>query len=248
VTTTDTGALAALTGAFSIWTGSTDAILKYLRPTMRPWLILAGGFLVLIGVMRIVQGVRRTGSVTQDDGHGHHRVGWLLALPVCVAVIVAPGALGSFAADRQSQLRMLPSGDFDLEGYLRSHSFGGQAPRLTLSMFISAADSERHRRQLSSQPVRLVGFAADTDHADRFLLTRFTIGCCAGDAQALQVDVRGLERPPPPDETWVEVEGDYDPAASPSERHTSDGFVPPRLVVRHLRTVPEPEAVYETPW
>lgn len=248
VTAVDAGGLSILAGSFAIWTASTDAILQYLRPTMRPWLILAGAFLVLIGIVQLVRGIRHPETATADAHRGHRRVGWLVALPVCVAMVVSPGALGSFAAGRQSQLRTLPTGDFDLERHLQSHSFAGQVPVLTLSMFLSAAGSEGHRRQLAAQPVRLVGFAADAAHDDRFLLTRFTIGCCAGDAQALQVDVRGFEGPPPDEDTWVEVEGDFEPVASPVQRRLDDPFVPPRLVARNVRTVSEPDSPYESPW
>lgn len=50
------------------------------------------------------------------DEHRHgSRVGWMLLLPALVTVLIDPGALGAYAVSRQSGMRLVTAGSFDLE-------------------------------------------------------------------------------------------------------------------------------------
>ena len=258
--------MVALIGGFTLWMGLTPTHLLYVKPSMTRWLVLSGAILVTIGLLVVVLGrldTRRAATEgtapDEGDGHaaaeghahagGHHhatRIGWLLALPLCVAVAVGTNPLGSYAAGRQNSQRVLPPGEFDLESYLRAGSFAGQAPALRNIDFIRASQDPGQRDLLAEHAVRLTGFVVEDPDAQGhdFLLTRFMIGCCAADALAVQVKVPADRGEVPEEETWVEVEGTLDLEASPEPGQSLD---PPVLSVTSMREVDEPDEYYEYP-
>ena len=248
----DAGAMTTLIGVFALWVGRTPVALMYVKPSMTLWLTLSGGILIVIGVLVIVLG-RRRGADGADDGHGHAghghhaaRVGWLLALPLCIAVAVGSNPLGSYAAGRQNSQRVLPPGQFDLEQYLTANSFGGQSPALRSIDFVRASKDPEDRTLLGQQPVKLTGFVAeDPDgHGESFLLTRFMIGCCAADALAIQERVPVARGQVPEEDSWVEVEGTLDLERTPDPAETLD---PPVIKVRSIHATSQPDDLYEYP-
>lgn len=256
--------MVALIGGFTLWMALTPAHLLYVKPSMTRWLVVSGAILVVVGLLVVVLGrldARRVGAGAatgagagtaggdDDHGHRHHhatRVGWLLALPLCVAVAVGTNPLGSYAAGRQNSQRVLPPGEFDLESYLRAGSFAGQAPALRNIDYVRAAQDPDQRPLLGEHAVRLTGFVVEDPegHGRGFLLTRFMIGCCAADALAVQVAVPVEPGEVPEEETWVEVEGTLDLEASPEPGQSLD---PPVLDVTSIRDVDEPDEYYEYP-
>jgi uncharacterized repeat protein (TIGR03943 family) len=238
----DGGAIVALVGAFAVWTARTDVMLRFLRPAMRPWLLAAGVTLLVVGVV-VAVGTRGRPA---EHSHRHTRVGWLLALPLCVAVIVRPDALGSYSASRSfspAQLRDLP--DVDVAAVLRAADVTRQSPELSLKDFLAASRSADDRDVLAEHAVRLTGFVTPAPSGHHFFLTRFMINCCAVDGVPLQVDVRDVPRPLPDADTWVRADGVFDEGAS-APRH---GVYPtPVLRLRHLEQVDEPDEPYLTPF
>jgi uncharacterized repeat protein (TIGR03943 family) len=233
----DGGPLLVLAGAVAVWASVSGAVLQYLRPGMRTWVGLAGAVLVGLGVAVTVLGRRE-----RIGGHGSSRVGWLVAVPICVAVTLGPGSLGSYAAGRTATFRDLPQGpsSFDLEQYLVANSFGGQAVRLSLFDFVSAAEDPDDAALLDGREVRLTGFVVTPTDPDpgAFYLTRFLISCCAADAVALQVEVRGdPDGRTPAEDSWVEVVA------------TLEGLDDDRPIVRlaSLSRIDEPRDPYEFP-
>ncbi len=264
----DAGAMTALMGGFALWMGLTPTHLLYVKPSMARWLVLSGAVLVVVGLLVIVLG-RRAGAIdaatARGDGtspadrhgrsdpeghaaHHHHatRVGWLLALPLCVAIAVGSNPLGSYAAGRQNSQRVLPPGHFDLEQYLVANSFGGQSPALRSIDFVRASQDPHDRGLLARHPVKLTGFVVeDPDgHGHSFLLTRFMIGCCAADALAVQELVPVEHGHVPDEDSWVEVEATLDLDRSPPAGQSLD---PPVLAVRSIHPVSQPEELYEYP-
>ena len=61
------------------------------------------------------------------------------------------------------------------------------------------------------------------------------IACCAADALAATAHVTGWNGPTPARDTWVEVEGIFEPG----------GEVNPRLVTTSVTPIPEPDDPYE---
>jgi uncharacterized repeat protein (TIGR03943 family) len=238
--------LAALAG-LTLWLSMTDGIYRYLRPTMRPWLLASAVFLACLALATAVVAWRELGrggpGAVRAGSTRASLVGWLLVVPVVVAVSTDPGALGAFAVRQQGVVAYASVGDFDFETYLRSHTTGGQAPSLQLHQFLAAAQGgEDDRRLLADTPVRLTGFVFDDAFAPpgSLSLARLMIGCCAGDAWSLVVTVRGYDGVPPAEDSWVEVTGNFD------EQVTGEQSVPV-LVMSSLRHVDEPREPYEYP-
>jgi uncharacterized repeat protein (TIGR03943 family) len=246
-------------GALTLWLGLGDGMLHYLRSSMRPWLVLAGACVTLLAIATGVSAwldERRDDENDPREGHQHeqaHRpaiVGWLLVVPLLVAIGISPGALGAYAVRQGSAFTTQVAGDFDLAAHLRTHSFGGQTPELRLREFLAAAQGDEDEQALlASTRVQLVGFIVNHPNTDHPLqLARLMIGCCAGDAIALVVNLEGDTGPPLDDETWVEVTGTFDRGAT--ARAAADDTIESSfsvLRVESVRQVDAPREPYELP-
>ncbi len=244
--------LVAAVGLLALWVGSTDVLYRFLRPTMRPWLLLAGAALVVLAVAVGWATWRRpsedaaTGTADHHP-HGPSRVGWLLLLPVVVAIALDPVALGAASVSRSGWVNRATLPDFDLAAYLRSGAVGGQAMPLSQGRFVAAADDEGQHSLLASTPVRLTGFVASVDAPDRFVLSRLMVGCCAGDAVPLNVTVHTDGQTPPAVDTWVDVEGRFDVERTGQARSQDRHDAPPVLDASAVRTIDPPDEPYEYP-
>jgi uncharacterized repeat protein (TIGR03943 family) len=232
-------------GLLTLWMALTDAMLKYLKPSMRPWLVVAGAALVGIGAY----GFTRSHSLRtpaddhgdgHDDGEWHHRsrVGWFLVLPIVVVIAVGTQSLGSFAAGRAGS-RSLPEFSFDIAGYAQDR--GESIPALQVLDVSLGAGQPGNRQYLLEHDVRLRGFVTRdaASSSGGFVLNRFLISCCAADATRLSVGMTGAGRVPA-DDAWVEVRA----RLLPARVNAPDG---PRSVfrVRELRRVSAPADPYE---
>lgn len=232
----DRADIVIIAGMCSLLVALTDALFRYLRPGMRPFLIAAGAVLVALGVAAALLD-RRSGEKEASSHHRPSRVGWLVLAPIVVGLAFDPGALGSYAV-MQASSGQITEIDFDLEAHLETHSLHGQIPQLQLLEFAWATYDREAQELLRDTPVRLVGFIAHIDGDEPFL-ARLQMGCCAGDAFPSTVRLEGVERPLD-DDTWVEVTGTLDPRAT---RLNDDGS--PVMVVTALREVKEPKQPYE---
>jgi len=249
----DAAALLAGLGLLAVWLASTDRILRYLRPSMRPWIVLSGSLLIVLA-LAVAVSAWRDERAGHRGGHGQRArlVGWLIALPLVVSLAVDGQALGAYTI-RQNSAFGVRLADFDLADHLRTHSFAGQTPQLELHQFLAAAHGDAdQQRFLAETPVRLTGFVVGDGTADGFQLARLMIGCCAGDAVGLIVDVRGYEGGPLADDTWVEVTGSFVPAVedAPDDGDGARQLVDDAPVVQltSLRRVDEPDEPYEYPY
>jgi uncharacterized repeat protein (TIGR03943 family) len=231
------GAMLALVGATALWLGLTDAALSYVRGTLRPPLVASGIVLLVLAAVALRR--RDPGPDAHGHGHGAPRSGWLLALPALVLLLVAPPALGSYAAGRQAG-SVVQAGD-DPGGVFPPlpEAVGGAVP-LPVSEFVTRALYDEER-SLSGERVRLLGFAAP-ERDGGYLLTRFNLFCCAADGQAYQVEVHG-DRVPRRADQWLVVEGRWRPGT------IYDGIAPsgvlPVLVADSVTEVRPPADRYE---
>ncbi len=228
----------------------TDLYLRYVKEGLRPFLIAAGLLLVVAAIMTLWYELRpaRTddpAAVPADEpdtghgghgGHGHHepRVGWLLILPVLGLLLVAPPALGSYAASQagtalstpaRSDYPPLPAGD-----------------PVSVSVLDYAARALFDRgTSIGDRRVRLTGFI--TTGPDRQpMLARMVLSCCAADGRPVKLGLSGDVPTGLPDDSWVEVVGRY------SERlgrdPVNDAEIP-YLDVESWRQVPVPKRQYD---
>ena len=215
--------------------------LVFIRPSLVPYLFASGVILLLLAV---VPAVRRRASpdtelVAEEHAeHDHHhsrRAPWLVMAPLLVLLVVAPGPLGASAASR-AQRAVEPT---DSTYPPVAAKVNGAVP-MTLAEYTSrAVDDDQH--SLTGVPVRLVGFVAKTKDGKGFLLSRFTIFCCAADAEIQQVLVLGGTTTLP-DNTWVQVTGTWPPTSAPP---AGDDTAIPEMTSTSVVQVKRPHAPYE---
>ncbi|MER5214048.1 TIGR03943 family protein [Streptomyces sp. NPDC002838] len=219
-----------------------ELYLRYVQAGLRPYLVVSGAVLVLLGAAMAV--VRRSApdhsghsDPEEDPGHGHAhspRIAWLLTLPALALLLFPPPALGSYSAEREAAQRVaqgvgtfpaLPAGD---------------PVELTLAEFGSRAIYDSGR-SLAGRTVRMTGFVTHGDDGTWYV-TRLQVSCCAADATAGKAEVcgDGSDAAPPVD-TWVTVTGTWHPEGELG----SDAAWPPVLDATSVRRVPQPADPYE---
>jgi uncharacterized repeat protein (TIGR03943 family) len=117
----------------------------------------------------------------------------------------------------------------------------GTAVPLPLGEYLARDYQEPYT--LAGVRIRLVGFVTPQHGGrDGYLLTRFAISCCAADATALRVAIRGdrVDRAP---DTWLEVEGRWQQRTSDDPNQpASDTAI---LLAESVRTIKQPSEPYE---
>ena len=245
-----------LVGAMALYLGGSDAALAYVKAGLQPLLLASGVILVGLAVAAVGR-YRRDHKDTErsgdEDGHQPHgpRVAWLLALPPLALVLIAPPALGAFAASRQT-VRPPPTrqtvptdqatGGVDQALFPPLVSPGdGAAVPLTLAEYMVRDYEAPHT--LAGVRIRLVGFVTPHQGGGQgYLLTRFALNCCAADATAMKVAVLGDPVPRAPD-TWLEVEGRWQQRTS--DDPTQPSAEPPLLLAESIRVIGQPPEPYE---
>ncbi|MFF5185228.1 TIGR03943 family putative permease subunit [Streptomyces sp. NPDC000345] len=209
-----------------------DLYLRYVQAGLRPYLIVSGAALVLLGLI--------TPVLTSHPHHSHHshhgsRTAWLLTLPALALLLFPPPALGSYSAAREAAQRAaqgvgtfpaLPAGDpLDL----------GVAGFSSRAVYDSG-------RSLTGRTVRLTGFVTRDDDGTWYV-TRLVVSCCAADATTAKAEIRGADAGAPPTDTWVTVTGTWRPEGAPG----SDEAWPPVLDAEKVTRVQQPADPYEKP-
>ena len=171
-----------------------DTFLNYVQEGMRPWLLLSGGTLVVLGVLALIDVLRKGRAANDeetphdephehDDGHGHGsggpRAAWLLLLPVLAIFLIAPPALGAYAAARdvansappqEAKAPPLPPGD---------------PAQVTVAEYVGRAVWD-DGLTLEGRTVEMTGFVTP-DPAGGWWISRMAVACCAADAIASKV-------------------------------------------------------------
>ncbi|MCR1783477.1 TIGR03943 family protein [Nocardioides carbamazepini] len=187
--------LAAI-GAVALRVGITDEYARYVNDWMRWPLVVSGGAMVALAFLAVF-------SRDHDDSEASSAV-WAMLLPVVIAFVVQPPALGAYVAERRSN-------DVSAVQYDRAAVAplpAGRVSDLLVSEFVAYASV--YGEVLAGAQVRLRGFV--THDEDGWYVTRLSISCCAADALAFRVRVDGadgVDGSAPGDEEWVEVVGTW---------------------------------------
>ncbi|CAM5489209.1 TIGR03943 family putative permease subunit [Streptomyces aurantiogriseus] len=225
-----------------------ELYLRYVQAGLRPYLIVSGAALVLLGLATAVLRSRtpddhvalacedQHGHDEQEAPHSHHRTprtAWLLTLPAVALLLFPPPALGSYSAAREAAQRAAQGvGTFPALP-------AGNPVELTVAEFSSRAIYDS-RRSLKGRTVRLTGFVTHGDDGTWYV-TRLTVSCCAADATTSKAEVRGADALPA--DTWVTVTGTWHPKGALG----SDEAWPPVLDVTTVTQVKQPADPYEKP-
>lgn len=229
-----------LLGGAIIRISVTDIFLRYVKPVMQPYLIAAGGFLLMLGVWALIDQLRQGQSADAhehdddyDDGHGHGpmRAAWFLLLPVFAIVLVAPPALGAYSAERDTQMVAAPAGE-DLFPALPDKN---PIPMALTEYAIRAVWDDN--KSLEGRNVELVGFVTPNPDGG-FWLSRMSMACCAADAQVTKIHV--VDPPEFAANTWLKLDGHWVPGGG-----TNSDKAIPWIAINSVHEVPQPKEPYE---
>jgi uncharacterized repeat protein (TIGR03943 family) len=209
--------------------------LRYVKPSLQPWLIAAGTATVLLAVIGIVRDIQWDGS---RHGHDHgSRSPWLLLLPALAIFLIAPPALGADKVARSdgrslvtqpapsgAKFNPLPSKD---------------VPLLRMGDAVTRAVWD-DSGTLDGRQIRLVGFVVRMSNGS-IDLARLVITCCAADAIPVKVRMQGDGLDAYEPDTWLEVRGEMVPRSA-----TEANDYVPLFTVASLHEVPAPEDPYES--
>jgi len=225
-----------LVGGAILRASFTDLYLRYVKEGLRPFLIAAGILLVAAAVATLYFELRPKRSAPDHDDHGHaHRepaVAWLLVLPVLALLLVAPPALGSYAANRSgtalqetSDFPPLPAGD---------------PVKVGLVDYATRAVYD-DGKSLAGRRVQLTGFVMVGKDGAPYL-ARMTLSCCAADARPVKVGFDGQVPTGLAADSWLEVIGRYSTKSTKDE--VNDGVVP-YVEVEEFKRIDAPTNQYE---
>ena len=211
--------------------------LRYVKQALQPFLVGAGILLVAAAVLTLWYELSgRTGR--HDDGHGHHhepRVGWLLLLPVLGLLLVAPPALGSYAAGQSGTVLTAPGTDSDYPALP-----AGDPVDVGLLDYASRAVFDGGR-SLTGRTVRLTGFVTPGPDGEP-MLARMVVSCCAADGRPIKVGLDGDTRVTAAPDTWVQVVGAWTSRVAKDPVNQADV---PYLKVTGWQEITAPKQPYE---
>ena len=191
----------------------TDLCLRYVKPSMRPMLVISGFLLILLGIAEAWSrrepradddhtGRHHTEHSEEHVGHNHSkvpRVAWLLFLPALSLLFYAPPALGAYTASRAAPKAIPQQDSFD--------PLPATSPLpMTLTDFTTRVQQDR-KGTIKGRTVRMTGFVTPDRGSTSWDLTRIMISCCAADAQSIKVRVYGI--PALAANTWVTITGTW---------------------------------------
>jgi uncharacterized repeat protein (TIGR03943 family) len=221
----------------------TGTYVRYVKVGQRPILVLAGAVLVGVAVLTLYRlliepKVSTAPGHDEHDGHAHGRgwfdVGWLLVLPALALLLIAPPALGSYAAGRSgtalgaghtSDFPALPAGN-----------------PLRISVLDYASRAVFDRGSLANRQLELSGFliAAPGGGWD---LARMVVTCCAADARPIKVGLVGQVPGGLVADDWLRVTGRY---TAQQRKDSVNAQSIPYLEVRAAQVIPAPSRQYES--
>ncbi|NUT22194.1 MAG: TIGR03943 family protein [Hamadaea sp.] len=217
-----------------------DLYLRYVKEGLRPFLLLSGALLVVAAVMTLWHEYRvpESHASHEHDDHGHAHggplVGWMIIAPVLGLLLVAPPAMGAYAAG-QSGTALSTAAESDYPPLPP-----GDVVPITVLDYASRAVFDKGK-SLGDRQVKLVGFLV-TSTDGKQVLGRMILSCCAADARPIKVAFAGQGPTGMADDSWVEIVGTY---TDQTMRDAVNDEIIPYISVVSWRPVDPPKQQYE---
>ena len=230
------GVLLLLFGGAILRASFTDLYLRYVKEGLRPFLIATGLLLVATAVMTIWYSWRSAEQDHHGHDHEHHGpgVGWLLLLPVLGLLLVAPPALGSYAANQAGSVVAEPVGGSDYPALP-----AGDPVELSLVDYASRALFDAGK-SLDGRELSLTGFITVAPDGSP-MLARMVLSCCAADGRPIKIGLDGRTPTDVPADTWVQLTGVYTARTAKDPVNNVDVAY---FDVRTWQEIPEPKQPY----
>jgi uncharacterized repeat protein (TIGR03943 family) len=215
--------LLLLVGGAMVKISVDGSFLRYVKPSLHPYLLASGIFIVGLAVVAIVRDVRRGGPA--DDDHAHSsRPYWMLLLPAALILFVAPPALDvSSVSDR-----VVAAGPVQRTAFPPLPD--GEAPEVPLLDVVQRAARDS-TGSLDDREITVTGIRVENPDGS-VDLARILIICCAADARSIRIhldrDVEG---------EWLRVRGTV------GESSPETGNIP-TMTVTGVEQIDEPENTY----
>jgi uncharacterized repeat protein (TIGR03943 family) len=212
----------------------TGSYQRYVKHGLRPLLLLAGAFLVILAVLTLWYEIR--GRRPHDDGHGHSHepgVGWLLLMPALALLTLSPPALSAFAAGKAGTVVVSAESDYP--------PLPPGTPVTVTMLDYSARTIYDSGRSLTGRTVRLEGFMTPGPGGQP-VLARIVLTCCAADGRPVKVGLDGKAPTGLATGTWIQADGTY------SSRIGTDPINKakiPYLTVTAWQEIPTPQNPYD---
>jgi len=202
--------------------------LRYVKPTVQPWVLTAGLVMIGLAAVSIARDIPARQSI---DVHHHHtgRWVWLLTLPVLAIVLIAPPALG---ADT-----VLRTGNRAAPAMVAAFPPLPPTAAIPLTDFITRSVWDTSN-SLNGRTVALTGFVVHENQTS--YLARLVITCCAADATPMKVALAGHQADQLPDDQWIQATGTLRPHSAAA----ANGYTP-TITVTSLTTIDPPADPYE---
>ncbi|WP_127503764.1 TIGR03943 family putative permease subunit [Actinoplanes solisilvae] len=228
------GVLLLLFGGALLRASFTDLYLRYVKEGLQPFLIATGVLLVAAAVMTIWYSFRSSRHSASEEHDHAPGVGWLLILPVLGLLLVAPPALGSYAASQAGSVVAAPVGDSSYPPLPE-----GDPAELSILDYASRALFDSGK-SLSGRDLRMTGFIT-TAPDGKPMLARIVLSCCAADGRPIKLGLSGSAPIDVPADTWVEVVGVYTAQTTKDPVNNVDVAF---LEVKTWKEVPQPKQPY----
>jgi uncharacterized repeat protein (TIGR03943 family) len=224
-----------LVGISTAMVAVTGDFMRYVKPSLLPWLITTAAVLISIAVTAIVRDIRQRAAVDHHGGHSHRSgIVWLLLVPILVLIFAVPPALGARAAAPRVVA---------VSATVAKHPFpplpAGRAPTVSLPDALMRATSDSSA-SLQNRLITVTGFTMKHDSGTD--LARIVILCCAADAQLARIHLSGpgaRQAAAMPDNTWLSVEGTVLP-----QPPDATGLTVPILAASRATKIERPTNVY----
>jgi uncharacterized repeat protein (TIGR03943 family) len=212
-------------------------LLFYINPRF-VWLTWIAAILLAL-IAYAYQRTRQDEPQHSEHQHADENV-WiglaLMALPLLLGILVPPKPLGAQAVS----VREANTDGLGLEG--DEETLALDTTQRNILDWLRAFNVTGDPATFSGQTARVVGFVFRDESygADQFLVSRFVLSCCVADASVVGLVVSWPQSSSLPDDTWVEVEGTFQPGRF-------DGDMRPILVADRVAPTNAPNQPYLYP-
>lgn len=227
-----------------LWNGTLSF---YIHPRFNILTVLTSVGLVIVGIVYARQHWQTILSGEHDhDAHAHHHhdhdhnhtLSWLgltiLALPIILGLLVKPRPLGANALEnREVDLGNIASAQAPEGSNLSIIPTAGERNILD---WLYLFQRSTNLTEFNGETAHVIGFVYRNDQfsEQEFMVSRFTVSCCAADATPIGLIVQWPDTPDLLADQWIEVEGTF-------QLDTFDGLEMPILIAKKV-TITDPPA------
>ncbi|MBN1444525.1 MAG: TIGR03943 family protein [Candidatus Omnitrophica bacterium] len=209
---------------------SSGKLKLFIKKDYIPFTILGSFILLILFLIRL----KRYRKEVSGDIDFMSALSFLAFLfPVLLTTIVRPGNLSSFAAMKRGITGELAAGETDVLEIMKAQlETEGEYRKLNVKQFLALA--KKRPDEIAGKPLCIEGLVfKQNGRADRFILVRFLITCCAADATPLGIEVESSLAGQLQKDIWVKVYG-----------RGNLGQDKPQIIAEDIKEVPKPADLY----